>query len=112
MTFTQAERHEAVLAGEFCPLNHLSRHETGSQNDQVPEGASTEQRPVVSANAGRFFTQAAEDPIQLPDRRLLRDPHQGVCERDQQLSRAVAVGVGVGPPEEDTAPQLARRNSS
>src|SRR2546426_11312218 len=65
-------------------------------NDEILEGSSAEQRPVVSANADRFVTQAAKDPIQLVDRRLFRDPYQSVGECDQQSARALAVGIGVG----------------
>ena len=64
-------------------LRHLSRHETSRQKNQVPEGASAEQGSVVPANTDRFIAQAAKNPIQLVDRRLLRHPHQGIRQSDQ-----------------------------
>jgi hypothetical protein len=77
----------------------LAGREVDGDNDEVPEGASSEQRPVVSANARSFRTQDLEHSVELIEGRLLRSSYQRVGEGDQQASRAIAVDIGVGAAE-------------
>jgi len=70
--------------------------EVDRNNDEILEGASPEQRPVVSANTNRFSAQELEESIELVERRLLASSDQGVGQRDQQLPGAVTVDIGVG----------------
>jgi len=62
---------------------HLPRRKVGGDDDEVSKGASTKQRPVVTANAARFIPQKTMDPSKLVDGRLRRGSDQGVDERDQ-----------------------------
>jgi len=64
--------------------------------DEILEGASPEQRPVVYANTNRLSAQELEESIELVEPRLLASSDQGVGQRDQQLPGAVTVDIGVG----------------
>jgi len=74
--------HHAVSA-RANDSGHLPRRKVGGDDDEVSKGASTKQRPVVTANAARFIHQKTMDPSKLIDSRLLRSSDQGVGERDQ-----------------------------
>ena len=80
-------------------LDHFSSSEVEGNDDEILEGARSEQRPVVSANANRFGAQESEQPIEHIDRGLFANSDQGIGQRDQQLPRSVAVDVGVGSSE-------------
>ena len=73
--------------------------EVDGNKDEILEGASPEQRPVVSANTKRLSAQELEESIELVERRLLASSDQGVGQRDQQLPGAVTVDIGVGSSE-------------
>src|SRR5713101_8299520 len=73
--------------------------EVDGNKDEILEGASPEQRPVVSANTNRLSAQELEESIELVERRLLASSDQGVGQRDQQLPGAVTVDIGVGSSE-------------
>src|SRR5713101_9131873 len=73
--------------------------EVDGNKDEILEGASPEQRPVVSANTNRLSAQELEESIELVERRLLASSDQGVGQRDQQLPGAVTVDIGVSSPE-------------
>src|SRR5260370_2668180 len=88
-----------TLFARAVRLSHLPSHEIGGSDDEVSESASTEERPVDSANAVRFVSEEAIGLVELIEGRLLRGAGERVAQRDQQSPGAPAVDVGVGAAE-------------
>src|SRR5712692_6161095 len=88
-----------TLFARAVRLSHLPSHEIGGSDDEVSENASTQERPVDSANAVRFVSEEAIGLVELIEGRLLRGPDERVAQRDQQSPGAPAVDVGVGAAE-------------
>ena len=71
---------DAAHAGErmtlSVKLDHFSSSKVEGNDDEILEGARSEQRPVVSANANRFGAQESEQPIEHIDRGLFANSDQ------------------------------------